>query len=791
MNYVKQIFIVFLSCFCLSGIAKGQELTAIIIVDDAQWFTNSGDSIDLDERFPGASLTRWYAPLPVFFQGWKSSPRDAIVDYQWDFGDGSPVFHGFNAGHVYETAGNYIVTLTVIDTLNQSDTETINIEVLEREGKIYYVDSDLGDDSYDGLSQTHTSGTNGPWKTADKAFSEMASDLYEPGDQILFNRGQTFDLTVSEIIPGAWPAWGYMFGAYGNGSRPIIQYRGENNTIIIHQYSIGLAHVSFVDLDLRMDDYTGHRAGVFFFAQGGGTRNILFLRVSALDAYSDLFTVGIYLESEISTGTFAVNCSITNTYIDPENNSTLFAVWGSRVALLNNYFDLSGNHIGYTAINKGVIAGNTYSRPAFGRTALRICGFSEEGDDWNTELTSNNVQISDNYFHGWIDPETEGRAHNGGGTRFNYLLVQLAPNGPWNQIIEDITFERNIITNGEGLMSIGAAENITVRNNILISDNAGKPSYFIDIVNANKPSKNIIIIGNTFVSRNAQYSGNIYEMSGLIRIENNATQVAHPFNYTNHEDIYIRNNIFYSYGTNNFTRFLYIDNIDEVLPQVESDHNLFFVSEGSDDGAFFQIGDAPGGTAQYLTLEQWQNQQEQDNFSIFGDPQFIDLLGADSALSAYGYDADLKIMAGSPARNIGCLDRQNAYFDFNKYKRYGSDQSVDAGAYEYGSTTGIAVKPENGVPVNLFLSQNYPNPFNPITNIEYQISNAEFVTLKIFDILGREVVTLVNENKPAGTYTVQWNGRNMQGQQVGSGIYYYQMQTGDGHVSVKKMLLLK
>ncbi|MBN2425521.1 MAG: T9SS type A sorting domain-containing protein [Calditrichaceae bacterium] len=84
----------------------------------------------------------------------------------------------------------------------------------------------------------------------------------------------------------------------------------------------------------------------------------------------------------------------------------------------------------------------------------------------------------------------------------------------------------------------------------------------------------------------------------------------------------------------------------------------------------------------------------------------------------------------------------------------------------------------------------YPNPFNPITNIEFRISNHEFVTLKIFDILGREVITLVNEHKPAGTYTIQWNGRNTQGQPVDSGIYFYRLKSNN-LVASKKCILLK
>ena len=83
------------------------------------------------------------------------------------------------------------------------------------------------------------------------------------------------------------------------------------------------------------------------------------------------------------------------------------------------------------------------------------------------------------------------------------------------------------------------------------------------------------------------------------------------------------------------------------------------------------------------------------------------------------------------------------------------------------------------------LFQNYPNPFNPSTIIKYSIPKEENVTLKIYDVLGREIKTLVNEAKPAGNYEVEFDGSNLS-----SGIYFYQIQTGD-YTETKKMLLLK
>ena len=88
------------------------------------------------------------------------------------------------------------------------------------------------------------------------------------------------------------------------------------------------------------------------------------------------------------------------------------------------------------------------------------------------------------------------------------------------------------------------------------------------------------------------------------------------------------------------------------------------------------------------------------------------------------------------------------------------------------------------------LEQNYPNPFNPSTIIRYSIVSPSIVTLKIYDILGREVKTLVNQEQNNGTYEVNWNGDNEYGNKVSTGVYFYKIDAGT-YSDVKKMLLIK
>ena len=88
-------------------------------------------------------------------------------------------------------------------------------------------------------------------------------------------------------------------------------------------------------------------------------------------------------------------------------------------------------------------------------------------------------------------------------------------------------------------------------------------------------------------------------------------------------------------------------------------------------------------------------------------------------------------------------------------------------------------------PLDIALSQNYPNPFNPTMTINYNISKFSQVTLKVFDVLGREVANLVNEAKHPGIYSVQWHAQGMP-----SGVYFYRLIAGDVS-QTRRLLLLK
>jgi hypothetical protein len=188
------------------------------------------------------------------------------------------------------------------------------------------------------------------------------------------------------------------------------------------------------------------------------------------------------------------------------------------------------------------------------------------------------------------------------------------------------------------------------------------------------------------------------------------------------------------------------------------------------------------GTNNPSSLSSWQSQGG-DIHGAQGNPLFTNLA-----------NRDVTLQGGSPCINAGTADIK-AYIKSYKYSGgylpwtdfIGNPRSETApsiGALEYlGGTT---VDPgNNGLPKEFSLYQNYPNPFNPATTIHYSLPLEGLVTLKVYNTIGEEVAILVNEEKPAGSYEVDFNGSELT-----SGIYFYKLQAGS-FIETKKMVLMK
>ena len=182
----------------------------------------------------------------------------------------------------------------------------------------------------------------------------------------------------------------------------------------------------------------------------------------------------------------------------------------------------------------------------------------------------------------------------------------------------------------------------------------------------------------------------------------------------------------------------------------------------------------------------WEDRRSGTNYNIYA--QSIDASGIVQwavdgvAISTATFDQIFPTLVndGSGGAIITWQDYRVAYPD--SIDIYAQQVNVNG---ELGVVTEVAVEP--GIAITLTLLQNYPNPFNPSTSIQYAINSRQFVTLKVYDILGREVARLVNEERPAGIYNVEFRMQNLK---LSSGIYLYKLQAGS-FVEIKKMVLIR
>jgi hypothetical protein len=160
-----------------------------------------------------------------------------------------------------------------------------------------------------------------------------------------------------------------------------------------------------------------------------------------------------------------------------------------------------------------------------------------------------------------------------------------------------------------------------------------------------------------------------------------------------------------------------------------------------------------------------------------------------------------ELVADSLSNTSLCIGRGTVFYDFGggmmsycpaedmngRMRPYPAGSNPDMGAWESKLAFPDGIEPQAivGIPKSYELSQNYPNPFNPTTNIEFQIANFGFVSLKVYDITRREVATLVSEKLPAGKYKYDWDASNL-----ASGVYFYELEAKE-FTQTKRMLLLK
>ncbi len=230
----------------------------------------------------------------------------------------------------------------------------------------------------------------------------------------------------------------------------------------------------------------------------------------------------------------------------------------------------------------------------------------------------------------------------------------------------------------------------------------------------------------------------IIAMSGNLYVTGYATQSSQGYDFTtikyntNGDQLWLVN---YHNGLNDYSDAIAIDN----------DENIYVIGESDGNGTGFD----------YATVK-------------------YDSSGKQLWVSRYDYSGQY----GDYPTSI--------VVDFNKCVYVTGSSNRDMLTIKYSQTiTGITTNLLE-LSSNYMLSQNYPNPFNPVTNLEFGISNLGFVSLKVFDVLGNEVETLINEKKNAGSYELKFDGSDYP-----SGVYFYRLTVDGNIIDTKRMVLLK
>jgi len=592
------------------------------------------------------SFDKGYAPFGVFFRGTDSTGKNNIASYDWEIkniatNEVLTTYNAFNAAYVFDEPGEYSAILTITAKDGSTSTDTKNVTVWAPDGKDYFVDSAIGDDRYDGLSQTpdttcdaNTAALNsctGPWKTATRALGEMSpyqvtnypngeytadnicagtetvdivrykqgnfkvfrsstfvesealkdkdgqylpvvptqlcsntvakrGTVLRPGDQVLFNRGQQFKLEtgINKIhkytspnssgdilnyerlnssaitVTGHWSkAQGVHFGAYGSGATPAIKNTGKTSNIALHFQGLGLFGFTMSNLDFNLNSNTPNpfdTRATFVFMNGNP--------ISTVFSKINIKEMGQGIVASVAKKIASQNLFIFNSKFYDSKVTQLFTSQSfQNVAIINNTFDYSYNHLIYSSISHGLVYNNTLSRPAFGRTAFRLAG----GQFTNP---NNYVWISDNKISGWIDPRTQAEFGNAfsDGKRYNYSLLNISPNVPQDKAIHDVVFTRNNVTDAENFMNIGVGENISIHNNTFqTADISSVNRIHLNSPMSKRPLRNISIDHNKFID--SAISEGPYSSSFINLANYSDTKCSDQFN---NQKINITNNSFYS-----------------------------------------------------------------------------------------------------------------------------------------------------------------------------------------------------------------------------------------------------
>jgi len=348
----------------------------------------------------------------------------------------------------------------------------------------------------------------------------------------------------------------------------------------------------------------------------------------------------------------------------------------------------------------------------------------------------------------WLDTHIGGFYREGGG-----ILIELSsPTIQFNLIqFNDATDKTNCTSAGGGAIRCGDGDPI-IQNNV-IANNQGRYGAGIVMNFATGSILNNLIFQNT--------GGMDFGGSGIWSYSSGTTIIENNTIINNHSDLDGGGILIWATTAN-------IKN------------NIIWGNTASTAGN--QIGLRGGGTVDvtYCNIEGgWQG-----NGNIDTNPYFesIKLLLADSSLCIDAGDTDPQYNDPEGNPGMGLWPAKGTIR--NDMGAYGGPRSAVLSDFTISSVNDNEL---NVQPQRFILEQNYPNPFNPSTIISFEIAEAGFTLLKVYDVLGNEVATLVDKELPAGDYEVEFSINNSQ---LSSGIYFYQLKTGN-NIDTKKMILMK
>jgi flagellar hook assembly protein FlgD len=149
------------------------------------------------------------------------------------------------------------------------------------------------------------------------------------------------------------------------------------------------------------------------------------------------------------------------------------------------------------------------------------------------------------------------------------------------------------------------------------------------------------------------------------------------------------------------------------------------------------------------------------------------------------------IVMGVPANNTSMVRLE--IYDIKAIDHDGKDVVIAGSVYRGEASS--PTQEEHQQPAKFELMANYPNPFNPNTTVMFSLTEEAYVTLRVYDVLGREVVTLLDGERTGGVHAMQWDGKNSSGNQVESGVYYCRMSvrasSGQQFNQAQRMVFMK